>query len=193
MGIKGGSGSGRVNNWFKARNFPRSVERPTLAKLLGVRPQWLYQGEGEPQKFSDNSEVNATVEKQGFEMRQIPVISWSHAGEAVAYEEMPKHFHGKISSSSTDPKAFGLTVEGDSMEPKIFAGDRVVCEPSRPPVNGKPVVAKYDSEAVQLRIYYRLPSGKIRLAPFNPVYPTIEYDAETFLWIYPVKELVRSF
>lgn len=126
-------------------------------------------------------------------MRQIPVISWSHAGQAVAYEEMPKNFQGKISTSSTDPRAFGLTVEGDSMEPKVFAGDRVVCEPSRPPTNGKPVVAKYDSEEVQLRLYHKLPNGKIRLAPINQIYPTIEYDPESFLWIYPVKELVRSF
>ena len=80
------------------------------------------------------------------------------------------------------------------MEPKIFAGDRVICEPSRSPVNGKPVVAKYDSEEVQLRIYTRLPNGKIRLACMKPeIYPTIEHEPEGFLWIYPVKELVRAF
>jgi hypothetical protein len=54
-------------------------------------------------------------------------------------------------------------------------------------------VAKHVSEEVQLRIYTKLPSGKIRLAPANPLYPTIEHDPHEFLWIYPVKELVRSF
>lgn len=192
LGIKD-TGSGRVNNWFKGRNFPRAREKPALAAQLSVRPEWLYHGLGGPQHFSEDSEVNAAVEKYGVVMRQVPVISWSHAGDAVAYEEMPKHFHGTISSNSTDPRAFGLTVEGDSMEPKIFSGDRVVVEPGRPPINGKPVVAKHNNDEVQLRIYHKLPSGKIRLASLNPVYPTIEYEPDGFHWIYPVKELVRSF
>ncbi len=193
LGIKD-SGSGRVNNWFKARNFPRAGERPALAKLLGVRPEWLYHGIGEPQKFSGDAVANHVQEKHGVDMREVPVISWTHAGEAATYEEMPKHWHGKVHSSSRDPRAFAVTVEGDSMEPKVFAGDRVVCEPSRPPINGKPVIAKHANEEVQLRIYHKLPSGKVRLASMKPdIYPTIEYDAGSFEWIYPVKELVRSF
>lgn len=98
-----------------------------------------------------------------------------------------------VRSGSRDPRAFAVTVEGDSMEPKVFQGDRVICEPSRHPINGKPVVAKYDNEDVQLRIYHKLPNGKIRLAPLNSVYPTIEYELDEFHWIYPVLELVRSF
>jgi SOS-response transcriptional repressor LexA len=137
--------------------------------------------------------VNAAVAEHGHMMREVPVISWSHAGEAAVYEEMPRHFRGKVPTSSSDPRAFGVIVEGDSMEPKVFAGDRVVCEPSRPPSNGKPVVAKHVDEGVQLRIYHKLPNGKIRLAPLNPVYPTVEHDPAGFLWIYPVKNLVRDF
>jgi hypothetical protein len=47
---------------------------------------------------------------------------------------------------------------------------------------------------VQLRMYHKLPSGKIRLASMKPdIYPTIDHELSDFLWIYPVKELVRSF
>lgn len=126
-------------------------------------------------------------------MRQVPVISWSHAGQAVAYEEMPQHFQGKVATTSTDPRAFAVIVEGDSMEPKVYATDCVVCEPSRTPINGKPVVAKHADDGVQLRIYHKMPSGKIRLAPLNPVYPAMEHDPDEFQWIYPVKNLVREF
>ena len=185
--------SGRVNNWFSARNFPRSSERPALARLLGVRSEWLFHGEGEPQQYSDNPEVNEAVARFGIKMREVPVISWSHAGEAAVYEEMPKHFAGTVHTASTDPKAFGLTVEGDSMEPRVYPGDRVVCEPSREPANGKPVVVRFRNDSVQLRFFHRMPNGKIRLAPANPIYPAIEHDPEEFFWIYPVKELVRSF
>jgi phage repressor protein C with HTH and peptisase S24 domain len=184
----------RVGNWFQGLNYPHKAERVALAKLLDVTLEWLMEGKTENDRFRPKEVEASRAEVGGPPVRQIPVISWSHAGEAVAYDEMPRHFHGKVSTTSTDPKAFALTVEGDSMEPKVFTGDRVVCEPSRSPINGKPVVAKHANEEVQLRIYHKLPSGKIRLSSTKPeIYPTIEYDPSGFHWIYPVKELVRSF
>lgn len=186
------SGSGRVNNWFKGRNLPRSAERPKLATMLNVRAEWLFFGEGEPQQYSDDPQINDAVTHHGIPVRSIPVISWAHAGAAENYEEMPKHFHGSISTMSRDRRAFALTIEGDSMEPKFLSGDRVVLEPSGSPINGKPVVAKFVDDAVQLRIFFRMPSGKIRLSPLNQVYPTIEHNPSEFAWIFPVVELNRS-
>lgn len=183
----------RVGNWFQGLNFPKKGERVALAKLLGVTLDWLIEGRTENDSTSPQGVAEARAQFGGPPVREVPVISWTHAGEAVDYQEMPKHFQGRVSTSATDIRAFAVKVEGDSMEPKVFAGDLVVCEPSRAPTNGKPVVAKYVSEEVQLRIYHKLPTGKIRLAPVNPVYPTIEYEARRFLWIYPVKELIRSF
>lgn len=184
----------RVGNWFQARNFPRRSERPRLAALLGVTVEYLIHGTAEYDRITPEGVQEEQAQHGGPAVRQVPVISWSHAGAAVAYEEMPRHFHGRVSTTSTDPRAFAVTVEGDSMEPKVFAGDRVVCEPSRPPVNGKPVVAKHANEEVQLRIYHKLPNGQIRLSSMKPeIYPTIDHAPEGFLWIYPVKELVRSF
>lgn len=121
------------------------------------------------------------------------MISWSHAGEAATYDEMPKHWHGAVASTSRDPKAFAVTVEGDCMEPKFFAGDRVVLEPSAERRNGKAVVAKLADDAVHLRIYTKLPNGTIRLTSLKPdIYPPLDYTAKDFNWIYPVRELVRS-
>lgn len=182
----------RVGNWFQGRNMPRKAERVALAHLLGVTVDWLIDGVAENGRITPAGVEEARAQYGGPPVREVPVISWSHAGEAVAYEEMPRHFAGHAATTSTDPRAFAVTVEGDSMEPKIYAGDRVVCEPSREPVNGRAVVAKHANEEVQLRIYHKLPTGKIRLAPLNPVYPTIEHDPEGFQWIYPVKELIRS-
>ena len=182
----------RVGNWFQGRNMPRKAERVALARLLGVTVEWLIEGYAENGSITPGGVQQGRALYGGQPVREVPVISWSHAGEAVAYEEMPRHFAGSIATGSTDPRAFAVTVEGDSMEPRVYAGDRVVCEPSRSPVNGRAVVAKQTNEEVQLRIYHKLPTGKIRLAPLNPVYPTIEHEPESFLWIYPVRELIRS-
>lgn len=77
------------------------------------------------------------------------------------------------------------------MEPKFLPGDRVILEPSRPPINGKAVIAKFADDAVQLRIYQKLSGGKIRLAPLNTVYAATEHTLDEFNWIFPVVELSR--
>ena len=182
----------RVGNWFQGRNFPRARERVELAKLLGVRLEWLIQGEGEPESSQQN-QVNEEAEEYGAAVREVPVISWTHAGVAATYDAMPKHWHGKVASTSRDRRAFALVIEGDSMEPRFFAGDRVICEPSNEPRNGKPVVAKFTDDAVQLRIYSKMPDGKIRLASLRPeIYPPEVHERSDFSWIFPVRELIRS-
>ena len=183
----------RVGNWFQGRNLPRKAERVQLARMLGVTVDWLVNGETEKDRDQVAEAEQARVEMGGEEVRQVPVISWTHAGEAIAYEQMPRHFHGRVATTSKDPRAFAVTVEGDSMEPKVFAGDRVICEPSRSPVNGKVVVAKHANEEVQLRVYHKLPNGNIRLSAYrSDVYPPVEHEPSGFLWIYPVKELNRA-
>jgi phage repressor protein C with HTH and peptisase S24 domain len=183
----------RVGNWFQANNLPRKAERVSLAKLLGVTVDWLVHGKTENDRFRVEEVEQSRKDFGGDPVRQVPVISWTHAGQSVAFEEMPRHFNGRVATSSTDPRAFALTVEGDSMEPKVFAGDRVICEPSRSPVNGRPVVARHENDEVQLRIYHKLPTGKIRLASMKPdIYPTLDHEPSAFHWIYPVKELIRA-
>lgn len=183
----------RVGNWFQGRNFPRKRELLELCRLLGTSVEALVHGETEKSSDPVDFIVQEAKAEYGVSVREVPVISWTHAGDAASYEAMPRHWHGRVASSSRDPRAFALIVEGDSMEPKFFSGDRVVCEPTHEPRNGKPVVAKYDNEEVQLRIYHKLPSGKIRLASLRPeIYPTVELAPAGFRWIFPVVELIRS-
>lgn len=189
IGAKLGAKPPRVSNWFQGRNFPRAREKAELAKLLGVTVEWLVQGTGEPERSAVAEEESA----YGDQVRTVPLISWTHAGVAASYDAMPKHWQGAVPTTSRDRRAFALTIEGDSMEPKFFAGDRVVCEPSAEPRNGKAVVVKFADDAVQLRIYHKLRNGHIQLASLRPeIYPTQIYTAADFNWIFPVCELVRS-
>lgn len=180
----------RVNHWFRGRNFPKAAERVRLADTLGVNLDWLVRGEGDIEK---SAALDVDDSQSPYAVREIPVISWGHAGEAATYEVMPKHWQGKVATSSRDRKAFAVIVEGDCMEPKFLPGDRVVLEPTGELRNGKPVLAKLVDDAIQLRIYTKMPSGAVRLASLKPeIYPTLEYQLVDFHWIYPVRELVRS-
>lgn len=125
--------------------------------------------------------------------REVGVVSWSHAGQAATYEEIPKEWREKVATTSRDRRAFGVTVEGDCMEPKYLHGDILIVEPLHEPRNGKAVVAKLKDDAVQVRIYHKMPGGKIRLASMKPeIYPTLDYAAADFHWIWPVHSMVRK-
>lgn len=179
-----------VGNWFQGLNFPRAARRRQLAALLGVSEEWLF--EGSPEKKAWAVEESPLAATEYTAVRQVPVISWAHAGAAANFEAMPKHWQGQVYTTSRDKKAFGLTVEGDSMEPKFYPGDRVILEPSRQPRNGKPVVVKFADDAIQLRIYTKLPNGMIRLTPYNPIYQSVDHSPKELSWIWPVCELSRT-
>lgn len=181
-----------MHHWFSGRNFPRVRERLALSELLNCNLDWLMKGDGPIEK---NLQAN---DDQGLphgavKVREVPVVSWSHAGEAATYEELPKHWQGHVATTSRDRRAFGLIVEGDCMEPKYQPGDILVIQPTEELRNGKAVVAKLDNDAVQVRIYHKMPNGKIRLASLKPeIYPTIEYSRKDFSWIWPVHSMTRN-
>lgn len=183
-----------VGNWFQGLNFPRSRAKRDLAKLLGVSVDWLFNGASERTTVAVEEEQAGYTATTGVVFpREVGVVSWSHAGQAATYEEIPKDWREKIATTSRDRRAFGVVVEGDCMEPKYLAGDILIVEPSHEPRNGKPVVAKLADDAVQVRIYTKLRDGSITLASMKPeIYPTEKFTAKDFHWIWPVHSMVRK-
>lgn len=126
-----------------------------------------------------------------FTVRAVPVLSWAHAGAAVAYEELPQTWQGQTWTTSRNTQSFALAVEGDSMMPHCLPGDLVVLSPGEEPRNGQLVVAKLKDDGIILRRYTRLNASTIRLTAYNPVYPAVDYPTSAFHWIYPVDSLNR--
>lgn len=124
--------------------------------------------------------------------RQIPVISWAHAGESATYEELPKSWQETVPSTCSDQHAFGLVVEGDSMEPKYPAGTVLVVMPSIHPRNGCLVVAKFKNDGVVFRRFHAASEGVVQLTAYNSIYPPYKGPALDFHWIYPVHSTVKT-
>jgi phage repressor protein C with HTH and peptisase S24 domain len=183
-----------VGNWFQGLNWPRSRAKRELAALLGVSHDWLFNGDGEKTTAAVVEPPDAYTAKTAILFpREVGVVSWSHAGQAASYDEIPKDWREKIATTSRDRRAFGVVVEGDCMEPKYLQGDILIIEPSSEPRNGKPVVAKLKDDAVQVRIYTKMPGSKIRLATMKPdIYPTLDHSPADFHWIWPVHSMVRK-
>ena len=135
---------------------------------------------------------NARIVPVTDNLRTIPVLSWAHAGHAGTYEQIAEHEQEQILTASTDPKAFAVTVEGESMMPGFMPGDLVIVAPSRLPRNGRPVVAKLADDGVLLRLFHRVDARTIRLTSLNPdIYPPTDLKAGDYRWCWPVEEQIR--
>ncbi len=160
---------------LKDRPSPRPEERPEPGPTARVLPR------------PDGRIIPVTEQ-----LRAIRVVSWAHAGEAGTYEQIPEHEQEQIVTASSDPKAFAVTVEGESMTPDYKPGDRVVVAPSRVPRNGRPVVVKLADDGILLRLFHRVNPRTIRLTSLNPdIYPPTDLREGEYRWCWPVEEQIR--
>lgn len=117
----------------------------------------------------------------------IPVINRAPAGQVVDYEE-----HGLDTGQGLEyldfgaveaEHAFAVVVVGDSMEPRLRAGDYLVlvpCDPERPRPDqpriedGSIVFVRFGPDAAHegcaLGRFYAQEGGKVRIAKDNPRY-----------------------
>ncbi len=100
---------------------------------------------------------------------------------------------GTTHTTSKDMNTFGLRVEGDAMNPLIPEGSVIICKPSVPFEEGKPVVANVRSQGLLVRIIERLSSNRIRLIPSRDDWPVRDFRISEFHWIYRVDEVKISF
>jgi SOS-response transcriptional repressor LexA len=126
--------------------------------------------------------------------RRAPVVSWAAAGQARAYEDLANQIEEYVETDCKDDNAFAIILEGDSMETKFLAGDRVVFAPNMEPRNGDAVVAKLTDGRVLFKYFSRTgPEGsRIRLSSENPNYGPVEYEGSDFTFVYPAWEVRRK-
>ena len=125
--------------------------------------------------------------------RRVPVVSWAAAGLARAYEDLANQIEELVETDCKDPNAFSIIIEGDSMEDKFYAGDRVVFAPNLEPRNGDAVVAKLTDGRVMFKYFSRTgpEGGRIKLSSENPNYGPLEFERSDFTFIYPAWEIKR--
>lgn len=157
----------------------------TISKLLGLLDR--EPGSAPPSEGA----IQTNTSTEAVPLAWVGVISWAHAGNATSYEELPSHWQDQIPVTYSGRRAFGLLVEGDSMEPRCMSGDVVVVTPDEELRNGCLVVAKLRNDGVVLRRFTKLNDEAIRLIPYNTIYPSVDYTPRDFHWIYPVHSTVR--
>jgi SOS-response transcriptional repressor LexA len=128
-----------------------------------------------------------------YNLRNLPVLSWAQAGQAIDYGEIPTDWEEVVPSDVSDERAFGVRLRGDSMEPRFSDGDIAILLPSIPATNGDIVVANLKNEGVLCKIMHvQLDKNLIKLSSYNPAYPPMERHRDQFNWMYPVSSIVKQ-
>jgi SOS-response transcriptional repressor LexA len=146
-----------------------------------------------PQSILDQISKPASRVAADYLGKRAPVVSWAAAGQARAYEDLANQLEEEVETGCRDANAFAIIIEGDSMEHKFYAGDRVVFAPNSEPRNGDAVVAKLQDGRVLFKTFYRTgPEGtRVKLVSENSNYTSQEFDRSEFLFIYPAWEMKR--
>lgn len=125
-------------------------------------------------------------------LRYIPVVSWAKAGAAIAYEDLTDEWMRRVPADSTDPRAFGVDIVGDSMEPNFREGETAILLPSQQPQNGDLVVANLKERGPVFKLFHMLGGDRFKLTSYNPVYPAFEITEADVHWIYAVDSVIRN-
>lgn len=126
-------------------------------------------------KKAKDPDYSIEVKKSECEIIEVPLVGKVSAGRGYLNFESSGNSIPFISSSKVDySKCFAMTVEGDSMEPKIRDGSDIVVDPSinglEPSLN-KIVVADLNEETY-VKIL-KLVDNRLCLKSINPDYPDI--------------------
>ena len=180
-----------IVNMEKGGSFQRRLLRD-VASALGVSENWLLTGRGAKAATEKSGAILAPAPR---DLRAVPVVSYTTAGMANDYEDMANFLDEKIETDCRDPNCFALIVEGDSMEPVIRAGDRVIVMPNSETQTGDIVVARRkDTHEVFVKLVHFSDGGKrVKFTSYNPAYPPLEFSRRDFRFIYPVHSMKRMF
>ena len=118
---------------------------------------------------------------------RLPLLSRIPGGSPVAFTdgEYPAGFGEEYVDRGdiTDPNAFALIVEGDSMTPRINSGDIVIISPNSP-INSRSIaaVAIHNEEQTLKRVIF-LENDKVLLQPENENYDPLVIEKDKIKFI----------
>lgn len=150
-----------IRNYMRGIKVPNAQALVKLARALNTTTDYLLYGT--PLRHD-----------------RIPLLSRIPGGNPVFTDDMnyPAGFGEEFLDRGdvTDPNAYALLVEGDSMSPRINSGDVVIISPNTPVTNRTIAAVAINGEERTLKTVIFLPSGKILLQPENPKFEPVVLD-----------------
>lgn len=149
-----------VSQWEKGRTMPDTESLKILSEVLDASIDTILS--------------NAPVSPKGV---KIPVLGYVRAGIPVeAIEEVIDHEEISPKLAATG-EFFGLSIKGNSMEPRMCEGDVVIVRKQSDIDSGDIAVVLVNSMDATVKKVIKNGTG-ISLVPFNPEYSVMDFSAE---------------
>ena len=166
------------------RNYMRGIKVPNAQALI---------------KLSRSLSTTADYLLSGSAIRpdRIPLLTKIPGGDAVEWSDgdYPAGFGEEFLDRGlvTDPNAFALIVDGDSMSPRINSGDIVIISPNTPLTSRSIAAVAFGEGERTLKTIIYLKNGKILLQPENDNYEPILLDPHEIIFSWKVVERRERF
>jgi len=151
--------SGVFSDWKAGRYTPKADKLAKIADYFGVSVDYLLTG----------GEIVETSKKN-----LIPVLGYVAAGVPITAQENVIGYEEITNDMARRGEWFALVVKGDSMNPRIYEGDLVICREQPDAENGDLVVALINGDEACVKKLIKFDNG-IALQSLNPNYPLMTF------------------
>jgi SOS-response transcriptional repressor LexA len=178
-----------ISKWVNGQSEPKDIL--TLARILGVTPEWLQTGK-EPRKEPTYNLANDALELP--KRRLAPIISYVQAGNWCELVDAYPVGTGEDSiaiDAKWSPNTFVLRVRGDSMHPTLTEGSLIVVDPQVEWMHNRIVVVRQHGDA-EVTVKRLIKDGDTYyLKPDNTTYPLLKLEKDAHVCGVVVEMIVK--
>lgn len=155
-----------ISRYTNGKMLPKLATLYQAADILNVSPEWLM-GKSDIKSVSHISTKAIKIPVLGTVVAGVPLEA---VEEILDYEEISVQM-------ARNGEYFALKVKGDSMEPKISAGDVVIVRKQSDVDSGEIAIVLVNGDEATIKKVTKFEGG-INLIPNNPAYEVITYTNE---------------
>lgn len=161
-----GVSSSAVTQWKDGPTKSITLEPAIkIERASGYSALWIASGKGGKLAHPASPDEDDSAEFAGEikKLKRVPIVGTAKLGDNGFYEELSPIVgggDGAIEMVTSDPKAYGLRVRGQSMFPAIRDGWYVLVEPNATPATGEYVLVKLNNGKKMVKeLLYRRPTS----------------------------------
>ena len=169
------------------------LQAVALQKTYGVNSVWLLKGKGDPGvavRYNDEFRPRDVVGN-----KLILVVGMAQLGDDGHWSDLEYpvgHGNGYVDFPSRDTGAYALKCEGDSMSPRIEAGEFVIVEPNTPVKPGKNVMLRSKDGRVMVKKFLYNAAGRTYLISINKAHPPISFNDDEIEKMHFIRAIVDA-
>ncbi len=164
-----------VSQFEKGKTKPAIETLLNIADIFKVNLHWLLKNEGQKYINSTSEEIHFVDSPVSFnteiDMMELPVVGEISAGQPLpCYQDAGESVKINANELSGNPDDFlCFRVNGESMQPEIMHGDKVLIRKSNDwdAAEGKVCAVRLDGEITLKKLAFNEDDKSIRLIPLN--------------------------